>query len=84
MKVRFGFRFLREVGVVYYDRLEKRTQEGGKIYGVRVALHRAGNTEEASCYVTENRAEIERLLTLLHRNAVTPCTLEEIIDMQVF
>lgn len=84
MEVRFGFRFLREVGVVYYDRLEKRTQEGRRIYGVRIALRRGERTEEASCYVTESRAEIERLLALLHRNAVTPCTLEEIIDMQVF
>lgn len=84
MEVRFGVRFLRGVGVIYYDRLEKHAQNGSKLYGVRISLHRAGKTEEASRYVTENRAEIERLLTLLHRNAVTPCTLEEIIDMQFF
>ena len=39
MEKRFGIRYLRDVGVVYYDRLEKQTPDGRNIYGVRVTLH---------------------------------------------
>ena len=37
--IRFGIRYLRDVGIVYYDRMEKQTPEGTTLYGVRVTLH---------------------------------------------
>lgn len=82
--IRFGIRYLRDVGIVYYDRMEKQTPEGTTLYGVRVTLHGAGEEQTASCFVTESREQIDRLLDTPRRNAVTPCTLEEVIDTQVF
>lgn len=84
MEKRFGIRYLRDVGVVYYDRLEKQTPDGRNIYGVRVTLHSSDGEETESCYISECQEDADRLLEHLRRGGVTPCTLLEIVDEQVF
>ena len=84
LEKRFGIRYLRDVGVVYYDRLEKQTPDGRNIYGVRVTLHSTDGEETESCYISECQEDADRLLERLRRGGVTPCTLLEIMDEQVF
>ncbi len=84
MEKRFGIRYLRDVGVVYYDRLEKQAADGRSLYGVRVTLHGAAGEESESCYCAESEEAIDRLLECLRCGGVTPCTLLEIVDEQVF
>ncbi len=84
MEKRRGVRYLHNVGVIYYDHLEKQTPEGRTIYGVRVTMHTAAGMESESCYFSESAEEADRLLDRLRRGGVTPCTLLEVVDAQVF
>lgn len=57
--------------------------EGGacRSYGAEIVLVR-GAERESVCVrdITTSGARIARLLGLLHRNTVTPCTLYEVLD----
>lgn len=57
--------------------------EGGacRSYGAEIVLVR-GAERESVCVrdITTSDARITRLLGLLHRNTVTPCTLYEVLD----
>lgn len=83
MEKRFAIRYLRDVGIVYYDRLEKKNAEGKSIYGIRVTLRGAAGESSESCYISERPEDADRLLERLRRGGVTPCTLLEIVDDQV-
>lgn len=84
MEKRYGIRYLRDIGVVYYDRLEKRLPDGRSVFGIRVTLHGAAGEESESCYCAESEQAVDRILERLRRGGVTPCTLLEIVDEQVF
>lgn len=49
-------------------------------YGVLVEVERPGGYESAAVgEITTSLRRIEEILTLLYRNTVTPCTLQEVI-----
>lgn len=77
-------RFLRGVGLAHYEFLEKVSQDGEMLYGVRVTLQTGQGEELAECYVTADRAAGETFFAQVERGGVTPCTLAEIADDQVF
>lgn len=84
MKERERMRFLRGVGLAYYAFLQKTSETGERLYGVRITLHSKHGREAAECYVTANRKTAERFFLSVKRGCVTPCTLTEIADEQVF
>ena len=84
MKAKKRMRFLRGVGLAHYEFLEKASQDGEMLYGVRITLQTGHGEEQAECYVTADRAAGEAFFARVERGSVTPCTLAEIADDQVF
>lgn len=77
-------RFLRGVGLARYAFLQKPSESGELLYGVRITLKTQCGEESAACYVTADRAAGEAFFARIVRGGVTPCALAEIADEQVF